>query len=302
MSNADYEKKWLKGELDESEKKAFEKTEEHAFLVKLQSALLHFGAPKYNLSNEEKRLEGQLLFRPVKTISWPGNFLKIAASIVFILASVYVIYQINDQPADKTLSGTISEKSSIFLPDSSHVFLNKKTTISYDWTTSRRVALSGEAYFSVRHGSTFDVLTELATVSVVGTEFNVKVWDDFLEVSCFEGSVKISSDGEEVLLKQNESWSLIGNNPGMVVKQMEEFPDWQRGESKFDGIPLKYVFKELERQYDVSITGSDVDLEQSFTGAFPHDNINLALKSISVPLDLSYQLEDKQLKITKSIR
>ncbi len=295
MKNRDYEKKWLNDELSEEEKKDF--AEEYQFLQKIQSALNQFKAPKYDVSNQERLLSEKLESDSARVVSWPTVLLRLAASILLV-GSVYMIYLINEGSSSSPTMVSSAEKTNFILPDSSFVALNAGSKISYDWKNAREVKLSGEAFFHVKKGSTFDVITTLGTVSVVGTQFNVEVWDDFFEVICFEGEVRVNSGSDEISLTKGRSWRSIEGEKSLVKKSLEEIPDWRQGESRFTSIPLKYVFDELERQYNVRVFTEDIDLRQRFTGAFPHDNINLALKSISVPLNLSYKLEENEVQIS----
>ncbi|MGB5370802.1 MAG: DUF4974 domain-containing protein, partial [Flavobacteriaceae bacterium] len=58
--------------------------------------------------------------------------------------------------------------------------------------------------------------------------------------------------------------------------------------SDFQRLNVAEVFAELERQYGVTVTLENVDGKRLFTGGFVHDNLDNALKSITVPLDLDY--------------
>ncbi|XOV92261.1 MAG: FecR family protein [Bacteroidota bacterium] len=299
MSKSEYDRKWLNDELSDEERKAFEGTEEHQFLNRLQSALNQFKAPDFDISKQESRLEENFKEHSTKIINWPTTFFKVAASLL-LLISVYAIYQLNNDATIEPLSVYSTKKSNLYLPDSSYVALNAQTKLTYDWTTSRSVELQGEAFFKIKKGSQFDVVTNLGTVSVLGTQFNVEAWDNFFEVTCFEGTVKVVTDTREIILHKQESWRMIDGKSQSLHSESGVVPDWQKGESRFQSVPLKYVLKELERQYDIAIKTNNVELDQQFTGAFPHDNINLALKSISVPLKLSYRLEENQVKISNN--
>ena len=59
-------------------------------------------------------------------------------------------------------------------------------------------------------------------------------------------------------------------------------------ESTFTSRPLKFVINELERQYNITVDASSVDNKQLFSGSFAHKNLDLALKSITLPLGLTY--------------
>jgi len=67
--------------------------------------------------------------------------------------------------------------------------------------------------------------------------------------------------------------------------------------SIFRSLPYKTVIAEFERQYNVKLTLVDIDTEQLFTGSFTHDNIELALKSITLPLHATYSKSDRNITL-----
>ena len=67
---------------------------------------------------------------------------------------------------------------------------------------------------------------------------------------------------------------------------------WLDNESIFNSIPYSEVIAEFERQYDVKIITKDIDTDILFTGGFTHKNIETSLKSITLPLQLTYQIKD----------
>ena len=67
-------------------------------------------------------------------------------------------------------------------------------------------------------------------------------------------------------------------------------PTWIAGESSFDSAPYAEVLGELERQYGIHITKPDMDLGKRFTGKFTHENIDQALKAVTIPFDLEYEI------------
>ena len=58
-------------------------------------------------------------------------------------------------------------------------------------------------------------------------------------------------------------------------------------------MPFEYVIREFERQYNVSINPQNIDVKQLFTGSFSHNNLEVALKEITLPLDVTYNFKNK---------
>lgn len=87
----------------------------------------------------------------------------------------------------------------VVLPDSSVVWLNARTQLSYhpDFTTHREIRLSGEALFEVSRDEKhpFTVLTaDSVQTTVLGTQFNVRSYDRLPEtqVTVLSGRVQVS--------------------------------------------------------------------------------------------------------------
>lgn len=298
MTKEDYIKKWLQGTLEEEEKRIFERTNEYGSLEKLSKSLMSFKAPEYDVQTEYDRLISRRSKGRVIAFNWLKPLLKIAAVLIMI-AGGYFFFLYDSPTVVETLA---AEKTELKLPDSSFVALNALSRISFyekKWKKVRKVQLNGEAFFSVAKGSKFDVETSAGIVSVLGTRFNVKNRKDFFEVVCFEGAVAVKSRQEVIKLLPNQMFRAMG---GVITTEnisLENIPAWQANESSFKSIPFLYVIQELERQYNVSINTRNVDVHQLFTGSFPHSNLSLALKSITIPLNLSYQTaEDKKIILT----
>lgn len=300
MENEDYIKKWLDGTLNHEEKASFEKTESYRSLKKLSNALMSFQPPEYNAEAEYQALTSRRSVKKghVITLNRLSPFLKAAAVLLLVTAS-YLIFLQSSPTVIKTLA---AEKRELALPDSSIVALNALSQLSFDekkWKTKRRVKLEGEAYFKVAKGAKFDVLTSGGTVTVLGTVFNVVNRQDYFEVVCYEGLVEVQNKQESVRLSAEETFRVINGVREMEYnRESSSLPDWRRGESSFRSVPFRHVLLELERQYGITFTTNDVDTGELFTGTFTHSDLSLALKSISLPLDLRYEVEGKKIILT----
>ena len=204
-----------------------------------------------------------------------------------------------------TIETSIAETKKIMLPDSSEIILNAVSKIIYNertWDKNRKLDLIGEAYFKVRKGSKFDVKTSAGTISVLGTQFNVKQREGFFEVVCYEGLVQVNTPIDNNELPAFHSIRIINGEllRNQFSKEIE--PVWLNNESAFTSVPFKQVTNEFERQYNVEIIVKNVNMDKFFTGRFTHDNMVLALKSITIPQKISYQItEDQQIILSGEI-
>lgn len=292
MENKELLKKWLNGEISPEERVLLEKLTEYRDYRKIVEKASNFQKPHFN---EEKNLH-LLQERTKKSRTRKGRLLrlptvlKIAAILVVLFASALFIYLNNP---DSVTTGT-GQISLIELPDNSQVRLNAESELKYyprKWNGNRAVSLEGEAYFEVEKGSKFTVETNKGTVQVLGTSFNVKSRPGFFEVTCYEGSVKVTHSGRENVLLENEFFKVIEDQIQTGTTEAEETPGWVKKESTFRGVPLKFVLAEIERQFGLKIIADNVDGEQLFSGSFSHADLEAALKSITIPLRLGYRIE-----------
>lgn len=295
MNQEEYIKKWLDGTLSEVDQRMFEKTEYYAFLSKLDRSLQQFKAPDYDQPLSGLQSSAEPI---VRSISWSHQAMRIAASVIFVMGTIAAYFYLTEVDEVRIDS---SYQSEVYLPDSSLVKLNAASLISYnedDWGTSRKVSLNGEAYFDVRSASQFEVVTPAGKVSVLGTKFNVQSREGYFEVSCFQGSVRVEHRGQKVILEKNESWRALKNTTELKTQPKQSGPDWMSGESHFENVPFKLVLKEFERQYNVKVKTKNIDIKKLYTGSFANDNINLAVKSISIPLNLRFSIEEDQVVLS----
>lgn len=279
--------KWLNGEISDEEMKDFSQTNDFKEIEKIDKYIVHFKAPEYNLDNEKSKL---LKKRKAHLVVSLPSFIKIAASIIIILGITFFFLK----PETKIITVSSSNTSEFHLPDSSYFKLNIESDISFpseNWESNRTLKLTGEAYFQVNNGSKFSVETSLGVIDVLGTEFNVKSRANYLEVVCYEGRVRLSSAAVSKILEKGDMIQIIdGNISELIVNR--KAPLWIDGESSFKSVPLKLVLQEFERQYKVQVQTGSVPTEKLFSGTFANDDIDLAIKSITIPMNLSYEIRE----------
>lgn len=291
MNSDDLIKKWLNDELTEEERLLFNKLDDAQFNKQIIDGAQHFKASNYSQIDDFSTFKARY-DNTVKKTYWLNPLLKIA-SVVVIALGIYFTFFFDQQTQVQTLVG---EKQTIELPDHSTVTLNALTEVAFDkkkWKDNRKIELNGEAYFRVTKGKTFDVVTNQGVVTVVGTQFNVKEREHYFEVKCFEGIVKVVSDTITRFLKAGDTYQIL-NGTFKEGKTIVKAPKWTENISVFEAIPIKEVFAELERQYNIEIT-YNVDSNRLFTGGFVHDNLKNALMAITKPMNLTYEMSSPTL-------
>tara|TARA_R100001198_G_C5232737_1_gene211490 strand:+ start:254 stop:1165 length:912 start_codon:yes stop_codon:yes gene_type:complete len=283
--------KWLNNEATPEELEQLKADPKYASYIKIVDASSDFEIAEMNsqanfeaISNKTKSVR-RLQNRNIFSVVW-----KVAAVFALLLAGYYYTTTL-----DTSVKTEIAQTQTFLLPDGSEVALNAASKITYnkkDWANIRELTLDGEAYFKVKKGSNFSVKTDEGTVSVLGTQFNVSARDGLFIVACFEGLVSVAFN--DTLLKLPAGQKIQIENGKLMLNEANpnHSPVWLNDESSFENVSLQRVLEELERQFAVKVTVNNVNLDKKFTGTFTHKNLELALKSICEPLQLTYKISN----------
>ena len=161
----------------------------------------------------------------------------------------------------------------ISLADGTRVWLNSESQLKYpiaftDGQTRQVELVYGEAYFDVspstnHKGSTFKVLTGIQEIEVLGTEFNVKAYqdEDQIYTTLAEGKVSVTNDTKNTILKPSQQ-AIVGVDK-LDVKTVDVYNEtaWRHGVFSFEHKPLKDIMKILSRWYDIDVTFENNNLE-----------------------------------------
>lgn len=294
MNNENHLAKWLSGDLSETELQAFQQRPEFQEYARIAAHTKNWKAPGYDVSEQLALLQKKINNADTKEtkvikMNPMKQWLRVAAAVILILGTTYFMMR------DTQVTTDFAQTETVILPDDSEIIINAGSEVSYNklrWNSERSVTLEGEAYFKVEKGQTFDVVTDQGTVSVLGTQFNVKERDNFFEVICYEGLVKVTHELKEVLLQPGENFKVVYGSYKEESRLKTSAPSWLQEESTFNSVPLHMVFNELERQFNVKIKGINPDDKQLFTGGFKHDDLKKALQTVCIPLNLSFNLNN----------
>ncbi|MBQ0788734.1 MAG: FecR family protein [Oceanihabitans sp.] len=286
--------KWFNQELSKQEIADLSASENLETLHKIDHYASQLEAPKMDAQKALESFKNRKLSKnapKVRTLNLTV-FYRIAAVFAILLTSSYFLFFNNTQ----SFETTIAQMETVQLPDNSEVILNAASTLSYhkkSWKDNRSLELEGEAFFKVAKGKRFTVHTDAGIVQVLGTQFNVKERENYFEVTCYEGLVSVTHNKETVKLPKGKSFRILNNHIELQDITATN-PSWLQQESSFTNIPLSQVIEELERQYNLQIDATKVDINQLFTGTFTHSNKEIALQSVTIPLKLSYSITSEK--------
>lgn len=161
------------------------------------------------------KLRGQLHAGDAKVVQmsgWrsPAFYWRVAAAVLVIaVAGVYFLRQNTGTLAAPVVVTAHSDTVADTLPDGTHVFLNKASTMTYmldKKSRMRRVQLKGEAYFDMGRKQAEDFVIDIDGVYIrdIGTSFNVKAPEG-------ANTIEVTVDAGEVMF-------YTANDSGLYLK------------------------------------------------------------------------------------
>lgn len=287
--------KWLSGEMTKSELDAFQKSPDFETYNKIKNISSELEVSEFNSQEVYQNIINRKKKKKVVRLQdlW---YMKVAAILVIalgltLLAKPYI------SSTEYALAGA---RKTFLLPDNSEIVLNSGSEIQYkkwNWDKDRSLNLKGEAFFKVAKGEKFTVKTELGTVTVVGTKFNIKSIGENFEVECYEGKVKVAFAEKTLFLTKGENVVVQKNNKIEALPLTNSQPSWMENEIKFNSNSLQEIIDEIEIQYNVNIKNT-ANSNQSFTGTVPLNDLDAALQIISKTYQLNYKKTYKEIIIS----
>ncbi|MGJ8666769.1 MAG: FecR family protein [Patiriisocius sp.] len=291
MENSDILEKWLNGDLSPKELEAFNANPDFAIYRKIDREVQKIELPSHDVAtgfNDLLKRKGTAK-KEVKVFRL-SNMLKIAAILTLLIMSYIFVSNI-----PSTVTAPMAKTEQVFLPDNSRITLNNDASISYKkygWAFDRNVTLEGEAFFEVAKGKKFTVTTPQGIVTVLGTKFNVSTKNNTLSVSCFEGKVSATSRGKTVIVKKGDTFIFSDESISKYILYTAH-PTWVFNESSFTDVDFINVIMAIENQYGITIKTENINVDLRYTGTFTHTNLEDALRTVTVPLNLSYRKDSK---------
>lgn len=209
-----------------------------------------------------------------------------------------------------SISTAYGEQRHLFLPDSSELWLNAGSSITYPETFSgdnRLVTLNGEAYFAVRKNAAqpFIVETSGLTVKVLGTRFNVKAYsnEDKITTTLTSGKVEINTPTRDTrILQPNEqlTYDIKTSDISLANVNSSDVDSWTIGKLIFTNATVEDIFRTLERHYDIVIDGKlEFSSTKRYTVKFlKNENLNETFDILSDIIGFNYQQHKGKIVLT----
>jgi ferric-dicitrate binding protein FerR (iron transport regulator) len=301
--------KYLQGTLSPEEKEKFQswlnETDDHRKMVSDFRTIWQVSAASetkidMNEALEFERLQTSLAAnedanapRQSKTKSY---FLRIAAAIAVVFFSSFILYTLVFRNSSVTHE-TFSDIKEIDLPDGSKVWLNAKSSLKYtsDFSNERKISLEGEGFFEVQPDpeKPFVLHTGKAEISVLGTSFNVKAFQDdsLTEVFVVTGKVNFLSTelNKSIVLTPglNGFLNKIDRTISLDAEPPLNITAWKDKTLVFRKAPLREVIKDLRNHFKVDIAVKNESLlDCRFTGTFNDARVEDIIAALSAALNL----------------
>ena len=203
-------------------------------------------------------------------------------------------------------------KGVVTLPDSSFVWLNSDTKITYPEVFNgefREVEISGEAFFEVRSNPDIPMMVTTnkgLKIQVLGTKFMIRSYedDDVEQATLFSGSIKLISSSkrskrestrelkplETVIVDSQNSMKLIRNTDTLRTAA------WRNGMLIFEETPISEVLKMLERWHGAEFVITDRSiLSCRITAQFKSESIVQIMEIIKFCSPIDYKIIERKI-------
>ncbi len=181
------------------------------------------------------------------------------------------------------------------MPDGSKCWLNAASTLkfpaAFTGSASRRVEITGEAYFEVAKDKKhpFIVTSKEQQIEVLGTHFNVSGYQEEgrTKTTLLEGSVHVSlSSGTrapgQVILKQGQQSVLQGEGLKVTAVNTDDAIAWKEGYFMFNKESLELIMIKIARWYNVNVIYEDpsVKTETFFGRISKYEHVSTILNAL----------------------
>ncbi|WP_104385531.1 FecR family protein [Sphingobacterium sp. HMA12] len=231
-----------------------------------------------------------------------------AASILLVCMVGFYVFDRSQRKEMHLVSQDVVRQDA--LPDGSIVTLNKNTELAYSSTWSnknRNVEIKkGEVFFQVQKDKKhpFVIATGNTNITVVGTSFNVRRIPNATEIIVATGLVKVAYADKEIFLRPDQMLTVRDTDTMKVERrpvQDKYYKYYVDREFNFENTPLQRVVELLSRAYDYKIIIDDpADRTLILTAKFEQNSLAEIIRVIAKSLDLSVQVEGKEIHLTNN--
>jgi transmembrane sensor len=216
-----------------------------------------------------------------------------------------------ESPTWQTFSTPPGVKAMFYLPDSTAVWLNSSSSISfpsYFAGNFRQVDAKGEVFFDVRKNTEKPFIVSMGRLHarVLGTRFNIINYnrEDRKEIILQSGKIEICTGTCEQprslsVLNPGElaHYNKSGNTINILTVDTDKYVAWIGGKLIFKDDPMEEVVRKLNRCFNVEIEIADpAILEYVYTATFQDESIDQILELLTLTAPIRYQVVQREKK------
>ena len=265
--------------------------------------------PNYKVEDSYRLLYSRI---STKHFSLKLNYYFRYAAVLMVIVGIstlafYFGKQNSLDPSSKIkYTSVVTDKgqiSKVILPDSSVVWLNSETMLTYDNNYSvnnRNLKLSGQAFLEVKKNRNLPLVVSSGNlmVKVLGTRFDVNAYpgDNKIKVTLESGKVELLNSADNSFnykLNPGEMAEFESQTSIVEIKSVipQNYSNWKEGELIFVDTPMAEVFKRLERKFDIKIEVNNPKVYKSvFNAKFKSESLKDILDYIQFSCPVAYQL------------
>jgi len=243
-----------------------------------------------------------------RTIVKTSPIAALSIGVVFLTwFFIHSFSQNQEQAPLITISSRPGMQISFTLPDSTVVYLNSGSSLTYPQTfrgKERQVKLNGEAYFNVTHHPEHPFVVALRNdnmrVRVLGTSFNIQSYNDdpTIQTTLVSGKVEVE------FINSTHTWSCCTLKPGekasyeidrqtVSIRTVQTICEtaWKDNMLVFQNTSMTDVLTKLSHYYNVRFTvTSPIINNYSFTGTFIGRQLSQVLDYLCLSSDIGYEI------------
>lgn len=265
---------------------------------------------QFNVSGNWYQLQRRIHRTSTLLRAWNG--IRTTAAILMIplgLTLTYLLTQKENRTLPQTeemikVTSAPGLVSQITLPDSTVVWLNSGTSLTYPRrfvSDGRKVILAGEAFFKVKADPEhrFDVTVPgQITVSAYGTEFNVSAYSDdsTIEAVLAKGHIEVNTPGTSPRKLHVAQQATVNKTTGHVNIDhcdLNEKLGWKEGKLIFKRAGLEDIIKKLSRHFnaDFIVEGHHRDAYE-LSATFTNESLPEILSILQKTAPMKYYIEE----------
>ena len=199
----------------------------------------------------------------------------------------------------------------LVLGDGTHIFVNAESELRYPVnfdSKSRDVYVSGEAYFKVAHDASrpFRVHTSRGVIEVLGTEFNVRDYEDekAVKTTLAEGSVVYRTEGKgrkQQTMYLKPGYQVVDDGGRLEKRQVDVgmVASWKDGKYTFYDKTLEELMEYVERTYNVEVFFMNESVKKlRFSGDLQrYDRVGLFLTYLEQGGDVRFSVQGRTITV-----